>query len=97
VAFVVRDESRELNTPSADWQMMQNIAAASELAGGRLINPDGLGEALQWLRKRQAESRVTTLEKRRLGDGLWDSWLYFALFCGIMSLEWAFRKRWQMP
>lgn len=97
VAFVVRDESRELNTPAADWQTMQSIAAASELAGGRLINPDELSDALDWLRKRQAESRVTTLEKRRLGDGVWDSWLYFALFCSIMSIEWACRKRWQMP
>ena len=97
VAFLVRDESRELNTPMADWQMMRNIAAASELAGGRLIGPDELQDALQWLRERQSESRVTTLEKRRLGDGVWDSWLYFALFCGVLTLEWACRKRWQLP
>lgn len=97
IAFVVRDESRELNTPSADWQTMQNIAAASDRAGGRLIAPDEVSDAMQWLRQRQAQARVTTLEKRRLGDGVWDSWLYFALFCGVLTLEWATRKRWQMP
>lgn len=97
VAFLVRDESRELNSPMADWQMMQNIASASELAGGRLIAPEELPDALQWLRERQSESRVTTLEKRRLGDGVWDSWLYFMLFCTVMTVEWACRKRWQLP
>lgn len=97
IAFVVRDESRELSTPAADWQMMQNIANATDRAGGRLITPDEIGEAMQWLRDRQSQARVTTLEKRRLGDGVWDSWVYFVLFCSIMSLEWATRKRWQLP
>lgn len=97
IAFVVRDESRELSTPAADWQMMQNIASATDRAGGRLVTPDEIDEAMQWLRDRQTQARVTTLEKRRLGDGVWDSWLYFVLFCGLMSLEWATRKRWQLP
>ncbi len=97
VAFVVRDESRELSSPAADWQMMQNIAGATDRAGGRLITPDDIGEAMQWLRDRQSQARVMTLEKRRLGDGVWDSWLYFVIFCSIMSLEWALRKKWQLP
>ncbi len=97
VAFIVRDESRELTTPTADWPLMQNMVAATEVAGGRLITPDEIPEVMDWLRKRQLQSRVTTVEKRRLGDGLWDAWLYFALFCGLMTLEWATRKRWQLP
>ncbi len=97
IAFVVRDESREQSSPAADWQMMQNIASATDRAGGRLITPDDIGEAMQWLRDRQSQARVTTLEKRRLGDGVWDSWLYFVCFCGVMTLEWATRKKWQMP
>ena len=97
IAFVVRDESRELSSPAADWQMMQNIAGSTERAGGRVITPAEIGEAMQWLRDRQSQARVTTLEKRRLGDGVWDSWLYFVLFCGVMSLEWATRKKWQLP
>ena len=97
IAFVVRDESRELSSPAADWQMMQNIASATDRAGGRLITPDEIGEAMQWLRDRQSQARVTTLEKRRLGDGVWDSWIYFVLFCSVMTLEWATRKKWQLP
>ncbi len=97
IAFVVRDESREMSSPAADWQMLQNIASATDRAGGRLIAVDDIGEAMQWLRDRQSQARVTTLEKRRLGDGVWDSWLYFSIFCAIMSLEWATRKRWQLP
>jgi uncharacterized membrane protein len=97
VAFVVRDESRELNAPLADWQMLESIAVAGEMAGSRLISRDDLPATLDWLRKRQAETRVTTLEKRRLGDGVWDSWLYFILFCGSLTLEWALRKRWNLP
>jgi uncharacterized membrane protein len=97
VAFLVRDESRELANPLADWQQMQNLASASEIAGGRLIQPEEIEEALQWLRARQADSRVTTIEKRRLGDGLADAWIYFLLFSAVMTAEWALRKRWQLP
>ncbi|MFO1064038.1 MAG: hypothetical protein U0892_09260 [Pirellulales bacterium] len=97
VAFVVRDESRELQNPLADWQQLQNIAAAAEPAGGRLITIDDIPDTMKWLRERQAESRVTTVEKRRLGDGTWDAWLYFISFCGIMTFEWMLRKRWQLP
>lgn len=97
VAFIVKDESREMNSPNADWQQMQNIASATSRVGGRVIMPDALEETLQWLRQRQASARVTTLEKRRLGDSTWDAWLYFVLFCGTLTLEWTCRKKWQLP
>ncbi len=96
-AFIVRDESRELMQSAADWQMMNNIVAANQAAGGQLVIPDEVGVALDWLRERQEATQVVTLEKRRLGDGAWDAWLYLLVFCALMSLEWGLRKSWQLP
>lgn len=97
IAFIVRDESRELAKPSADWQMMANLVSANNAAGGRLLLPENIADGIDWLRDRQETTKVTTLEKRRLGDAAWDSWLYLIVFCGLMTTEWALRKSWQMP
>ncbi|QDV21843.1 hypothetical protein [Aureliella helgolandensis] len=97
IAFVVRDESVELENPSADWQMMANIVSANAAAEGQLVLPEEIGQALGWLRERQDATKVTTIEKRRLGDAAWDAWLYLVLFCALMSVEWGLRKAWQLP
>ena len=97
IAFIVRDESRELAQPTADWQMMANLVSANNAAGGRLLLPENIADGIEWLRDRQETTKVATLEKRRLGDAAWDSWLYLVIFCGLMTTEWALRKSWQMP
>lgn len=97
LAFLVRDESRELSNPSADWQMMENIAAASAQAGGRVILPEDIGAAIEWFRHRQEKSRTPIVEKRRLGDQAWDAWIYLILFCAVLTCEWSLRKIWLMP
>lgn len=96
-AFIVRDESRELAQSGADWRMMNNIVSANKAAGGQLVLPEEIGLALDWLRNRQDATKVVTVEKRRLGDAAWDAWLYLALFCLLMSIEWGLRKSWQLP
>ena len=97
IAFIVRDESRELAQPSADWQMMANLVSANNAAGGHLYLPENIADGIEWLRNRQETTKVTTLAKRRLGDAAWDSWLYLVIFCGLMTTEWALRKAWQLP
>lgn len=98
IAFIVRDESLELSRPGADWQMMKSIAEANRSERGkRVFLPEEVGEAISWLRERQEATKVTTLEKRRLGDAAWDAWLYLAIFCVLMSVEWGLRKSWQLP
>jgi hypothetical protein len=97
IAFIVRDESRELSLLAADWQMMDNIVSANAVAGGQLFAPEDIGQAIQWLRDRQDATKVTTVEKRRLGDAAWDAWLTLAIFCILMSIEWGLRKSWQLP
>ena len=97
LAFVVLDESIELATPAADWQMMDNIASANKAAGGQLFLPEEVGQAIKWLRDRQDATKMTTIEKRRLGDAAWDAWLYLAIFSILLSIEWALRKSWQLP
>jgi uncharacterized membrane protein len=97
IAFIVTDESKELAQPAADWQMMANLVSANQSAGGQLLKPEDIGQGIQWLRERQETVKVTTLEKRRLGDAAWDSWIYLIVFCGLMSCEWGLRKSWQLP
>jgi hypothetical protein len=97
IAFVVRDESRELARPDADWQMMKNIVSANQSAGGLQVPPDDVDRVIELLRERQEASKVTTVQKRRLGDAAWDSWIYLVIFCILMSTEWALRKSWQLP
>ncbi len=97
VAFVVSDQSIELASRTVDEQLLRSIAAANSAAGGRVVAAEEIDEAIDWLRDRQAATKVTSIEKRRLGDAAWDSWLYLILFCGLMSLEWSLRKAWQLP
>ncbi|MFN3192603.1 MAG: glutamine amidotransferase [Aureliella sp.] len=97
IAFVVRDESRELIRPDADWQMMKNIVASNDAAGGELFFADQVQQLVSRLQDRQDATKVSSIEKRRLGDGQWDSWLFLVLFCALMGVEWSLRKSWQLP
>lgn len=97
VAFVVSNQSIELTSRTLDEQMLRSIVAANSSAGGRGVVPSELDDALDWLRTRQESTKVTSIEKRQLGDAAWDSWLYLLVFCGLMTLEWSFRKSWQLP
>ncbi len=97
IAFVVKDESRELARPDADWQMMKNIVSANQAAEGRLVLPDEIDRAIQLLRDRQESAKITSIEKRQLGDSPVDSWAFLVVFCVLMSIEWGLRKSWQLP
>jgi uncharacterized membrane protein len=97
IAFIVIDESIELATPAADWTMMKNLVSANKSAGGNLYAPEEINKAIQWIRERNDLAKVTTLEKRRLGDAAWDAWIYLILFCVLLSAEWGLRKHWQLP
>jgi hypothetical protein len=71
--------------------------AASKAAGGELFLPEDTGRLIAKLRERQTATKVNIIERRRLGDAAWDTWIFFSLFCGLMTLEWMLRKRWQLP
>jgi hypothetical protein len=97
LAFLVQDYSKELVTSAADWQMMQNLVAAGQVAGSELFLPEETQRLVDRLREMQDQSKITMVQRRRLGDAAWDSWIYLLLFCGLMTAEWGLRKRWQMP
>ncbi|GIW96806.1 MAG: membrane protein [Pirellulaceae bacterium] len=96
-AFLVEDTLLELERVVPDWPYMANLAAANQGAGGRLVTPDQVDEVLQWLEARQAETKVSVVEKRKLGDSAVDGWFLLTLFCMVMTIEWGLRKRWQLP
>lgn len=97
VAFIVQDASRELTAPETDWQMMSNLVAAGASSGSELFLPEDVGKLITKIQQRQTAGRTLIIERRSLGDHAWDSWLFALVFCGLMSAEWALRKRWQMP
>ncbi|MBX3420422.1 MAG: hypothetical protein KF752_02585 [Pirellulaceae bacterium] len=97
LAFLVQDSSRELAQPAADWQMMSNLVAAGAAAGSQLFLPEETDRLVEQLLQHQNSAKVSSLERRRLGDAAWDSWLYFLLFCCLMTTEWALRRFWQLP
>ncbi len=99
LVFIVREESRELSSPMADWQTMENIAAASKAVGGRIVAPDDndIKQLIDQFRDRQQKLRVPVVETRKLGDAAWDSWLYLIIFSAVMALEWGLRKSWLLP
>jgi hypothetical protein len=97
VAFLVQDSSLELTTPNTDWRMLANLVAAGQAAGSELFMPEDTGRMLERLKERQRVARVSVVERYRLGDTAWDSWLYFLMFCMLMTIEWSLRKRWQLP
>lgn len=97
VAFIVQDISRELTTPETDWQMMSNLVAAGSSSGSELFLPEDIGKLIAKIQQRQSDAKTQIIQRRSLGDEAWDSWLFALLFCGLMSAEWALRKRWQLP
>lgn len=85
--FLVNARDPELDNPSADPEMMRELAHAS---GGTLYSPAELLEQLeQW-----AENGVPGHQLERARKlALWDNWYLLLTFVGLMTFEWAVRKR----
>jgi hypothetical protein len=71
----------------ADFSLLREIAVAS---GGEMLTPDQLKERVaSW-----AENGLPGLTLARQEQlSLWDNWLVLLLLIGLMSLEWALRKK----
>jgi hypothetical protein len=85
--FHVNARDPELDNPVADFSLLREIAVAS---GGEMLTPDQLKERVaSW-----AENGLPGLTLARQEQlSLWDNWLVLLLLIGLMSLEWALRKK----
>lgn len=84
--FIVDPTDLELDQPNADYETLQKIA---EITGGQLLRPEDLAGFVKRLSDMKLEdlTRVSVLP-------LWDNWWLLLAFTGVMTTEWALRKRW---
>lgn len=85
--FLVADGNLELERPEANPATLTNLAATT---GGKTVPP----EEFQSLLDELLQKRDTVVDYREVKKTLYDSWLIFALFVAIMTLDWILRKRW---
>ncbi|MBU6173199.1 MAG: VWA domain-containing protein [Planctomycetes bacterium] len=95
--FIVIDKSVENTQPIPDWQLMEQMAKLNASAGGVLIAPDQTDDILKQLQDRRKQSTETIIENRKLGEGLFDSWIAFLALGCLMVMQWSLRKRWNLP
>ncbi len=83
--FFVRAADFEMDSPEADLPFLHRAARET---GGRYVEPERLGDLLQVLQGRPAESVV---EEERRSD-LWNRPSVIFLFAAILTLEWVLRR-----
>lgn len=85
--FLVNARDPELDNPSADPEMMKELAYNS---GGDFLTPELLLERLEkWVDDGLPGHQMTRGQRLNL----WDNWYFLLLFVGVMTVEWALRKK----
>jgi hypothetical protein len=92
--FLVFDRDIELANPAADHEQLARLAAMTRDAGGRLIAPEQLPGLIEQLRDRPPEMDIEIQTKWQLGDTPRDAWTFLLLLVGLLTAEWALRKKW---
>ncbi len=83
--FLVYQDDRELENPSADLKLAREIA---ELTGGELVTPEKLATHLKGIDRSAYTEYVTDSQYE-----VWDNWPFMLIFAAILTLEWWLRKR----
>lgn len=95
--FIVVDLALEKIQASPDWQLMNQLAKLNESAGGKVVAPEATQEIIDALNIRRKNASVDIVQTYRLGDGAVDSWLAFVLITFLLTVQWGFRKAWNLP
>lgn len=83
--FQVFQDDRELENPSADKALLEQISAITE---GKSLAPESLDKHLRSLGDGLYTEYVRQTEYRA-----WDNWPFFLLFVLLLTAEWWLRKR----
>jgi uncharacterized membrane protein len=83
--FLVYQDDRELENPSADLKLAREIA---ELTGGDAVNPEKLSSYLKAVPRDVYTENVTLSEHK-----VWDNWPFLLIFTALLTMEWWIRKR----
>ena len=85
VRFLVYQDDREMENPSADLGLAKAIA---ELTDGEAVNPERLLIHLKGI-DRSAYTEYGSLSEYKV----WDNWPFLLIFTALLTLEWWLRKR----
>ena len=83
--FLVYQDDRELENPSADLKLAREIA---EITGGELVTPEQLGSYLKGIDRSVFTEYLSPSEYK-----VWDNWPFLLIFAAVLTLEWWLRKR----
>jgi hypothetical protein len=83
--FLVYQDDRELENPSADRKLAREIA---ELTGGESVAPERLATHLKGIDRASYTEYISPSEYK-----VWDNWPFLLVFAALLSLEWWLRKR----
>jgi hypothetical protein len=83
--FLVYQEDREMENPSADLDLAKQIA---QLTGGESVAHEGLGKFLKGIDQSAYTEYVSPTEHK-----IWDNWPFLLIFTALLTLEWWLRKR----
>jgi hypothetical protein len=83
--FLVYQDDRELENPSADLKLARDIA---EMTGGEAVHPEKLASYLKGFDRSTYTEYVTPSEYK-----VWDNWPFLLLFTALLTMEWWVRKR----
>jgi hypothetical protein len=89
---VLPEASGELLDLSTDWEL---LAALAERSQGRLLTPGDVEEVTELL-ARQVQPAESVNARRTWEDAPWVWWTLGALV-GLLTLEWCWRKRMELP
>ncbi|WP_166828739.1 hypothetical protein [Thalassoroseus pseudoceratinae] len=84
--YLVESRDLELDNPSANPELLREI---SQTTGGRFLTPEELPGYLQDLIANPPQSLAEQVQSTRL----WDNWWFLLAFVGLLTLEWALRKK----
>jgi hypothetical protein len=83
--FLVYQDDRELENPSADLKLAREIA---EISGGELVAPERLGNYLKGIDRSVFTEYLSPSEYK-----VWDNWPFLLIFAALLTMEWWLRKR----
>jgi uncharacterized membrane protein len=83
--FLVYQDDRELENPSADRKLAREIA---ELTGGETVAPERLANRLGGIDRAAYTEYLSPTEYK-----VWDNWPFLLIFAALLTIEWWLRKR----
>jgi hypothetical protein len=83
--FLVYQDDREMENPSADIKLARQIA---EISGGEAVPHENLGKYLKGIDQSAYTEYSIPTEHR-----IWDNWPFLLIFTALLTLEWWLRKR----